>query len=409
MEEFKVLLIEDDEAARQQLAKVIRKEGYQVLVAEDGLTGLELLKKESPEIVITDLKMPGIDGLEVMHTARRISPNAQIIVMTAFGETDAAVSALREGALDYLKKPLDLDQLTLALGRAVERIVEYKKGAVFPTLLLAEDEDKTRERLARVLEKEDWKVFPAANGQEAIDVFKETKIDIVLLDIKMPKKDGLQALHEMRGITDDFEAIILTGHGDENSAIQALRDGAMHFLRKPIDLDQMILTVEKAIDKLHTDRSLKYRTRELELATQIIGTVSLENQILVDLRRLAPRSLKDFAQKLIDAMPMGLLVLRKDATIIYMNRSVAQALERQPEKADEEFVKSLGKVGIKDLPYESLMSAVNRLSSASSGTVETISTGKYSYITLAPMRITFEEKQEDAVLIILRGERGQAS
>jgi YesN/AraC family two-component response regulator len=207
-------------------------------------------------------------------------------------------------------------------------------------------------------------------------------------------------------MSDDFEAIILSGHGDEDSAIKALREGAINFLKKPIDLEQMILAVEKGIEKLHSDRSLKYRTRDLELATEIIGTVTLENQILVDFRRSAPRSAKDFAQKLIDAMPMGLLVLRKDATIKYMNRSVAQALERQPEKADEEFVKSLGKMGIKDLSYEALMSALNKLSTEPSGTVETISTGKYSYITLAPMRIIFEEEQEDAVLIIIRGERG---
>ena len=409
MEEYKVLLVEDDDTARERLAKSIRKAGYLVLVAEDGQAGLELFKKESPEILITDLKMPGIGGLELMHTAKQISPDVQVILITAFGETDTAISAIREGALDYLKKPLDLEQLRVALGRARERIVELKKRAFVPALLLADDEDRIRERLAREMEKEGWKVFPAADGEEAINIFKETKIDIVILDIKMPKKDGLQALHEMRGMSDDFEAIILTGHGDENTAIQALRVGAINFLRKPIDLEQMILAVEKGIEKLQAERSLKYRTRDLELATEIIGTVTLENQILVDFRRSAPRSAKDFAQKLIDAMPMGLLVLRKDATIKYMNRSVAQALERQPEKADEEFVKSLGKMGIKDLSYEALMSALNTLSTAPSGTVETISTGKYSYITLAPMRIIFEEEQEDAVLVIIRGERGQAS
>ena len=409
MEEYKVLLVEDDDTARERLAKSIRKAGYLVLVAEDGQAGLELFKKESPEILITDLKMPGIGGLELMHTAKQISPDVQVILITAFGETDTAISAIREGALDYLKKPLDLEQLRVALGRARERIVELKKRAFVPALLLADDEDRIRERLAREMEKEGWKVFPAADGEEAINIFKETKIDIVILDIKMPKKDGLQALHEMRGMSDDFEAIILTGHGDENTAIQALRVGAINFLRKPIDLEQMILAVEKGIEKLQAERSLKYRTRDLELATEIIGTVTLENQILVDFRRSAPRSAKDFAQKLIDAMPMGLLVLRKDATIKYMNRSVAQALERQPEKADEEFVKSLGKIGIKDLSYEALMSALNTLSTAPSGTVETISTGKYSYITLAPMRIIFEEEQEDAVLVIIRGERGQAS
>ena len=110
MEELKVLVVEDDETERRQLAKAIEKEGYQVLVAEDGRAGVERFKKELPDIVVTDLKMPVIDGIEVMRAVRDLSPNAQVILVTAFGQTDTAICALREGALDYLKKPLDLDQ-----------------------------------------------------------------------------------------------------------------------------------------------------------------------------------------------------------------------------------------------------------------------------------------------------------
>ena len=309
MEEYKVLLIEDDETARSKLSKAIQKEGYQVLTAMNGREGVEQFRKEKPEIVVTDLKMPGMDGLEVMHTVRHESKTTQIIVVTAFGETDTAITALREGALDYLKKPIDLDELTVALGRAKERLSSHKQGESFPTLLLADDEEKIRERLARVLEKEGWRVIPVPNGEEAVKTFKEVKIDIAMMDIKMPKKDGLQALHEMRAMSDDFEAIILTGYGDESSAIQALRDGAINFLKKPIDLDQMILAVQKAVEKLHSDRALKFRIRELELAKQIIGRITSENELLVDLRRQIAEPTKDFAQQLINAIPVHLMVI----------------------------------------------------------------------------------------------------
>ncbi len=409
MEECRVLVIEDDETARKQLAKVIRKEGYQVLVAEDGRAGVELFKKELPEIVVTDLKMPGVDGMEVMHTVRRLSPDVQIILVTAFGKTDTVIMAIREGALDYIKKPIDLDQLTVALGRAREKVMEYKKADAFPALLLADDEQYIRERLSKVMEEEGWKVFQVADGEEAIKVFEETKIDIAILDIKMPKKDGLQALHEMRSISDDFEAIILTGYGDESNAIQALRDGAINFLKKPIDLDQMELAVQKAMEKLQSDRSLKYRIRELELATQIMGTITAENQLFVDLRRHVPKTTRHFARQLLDAIPIGLLVLSKDLAVCYMNRHLARVFEYRPEEIDEQFVKRLGKLGIKDLSYESLMSTVNRIAAAPGGTIETINNGENSYITLVPLRIVREEKEEGAVLIIIGEESGQAS
>ncbi len=405
MEKYKVLLIEDDDTSREQLVKAIRKEGYEVLAAENGGAGLEVFRKELPEIVITDLKMAGVDGLEVMHTVRRLSTDVQVIVITAYGETDTAISALREGALDYLKKPLDLDLLTTALGRAREKIIEHKKSIPFPTVLLAEDDEPIRERIARVLEKEGWKVFAVADGEDAINVFGQRKIDIALLDIKMPKKDGLQALHEMRGTSDDFEAIVITGYGDETSAIQALRDGAINFLKKPVDLEELVLAVEKGLEKLHTERSLKYRTRELELSKQIVAKITGEKEIVVDVRDSTRKPARDFAQRILDAMPVGLAILDRDMKIPYVNGQLATAIEYQPEKINEQFVQSLTKMGIKGLSYKSLMSTVNKVFESPKGTLEIMSVGKYAYVVLTTITILREEKQEEVVLIGIRGAR----
>jgi DNA-binding NtrC family response regulator len=405
MEAIKVLLIEDEEIPRKQLAKVIRKEGFEVLLAENGRVGLEVFKKELPDIVVTDVKMPDVDGLEVMHTVRRLSNNAQIILITAFGETDTVVTALREGALDYLKKPLDLDQLNLALGRAKEKVTALRKCPEFPTIMLVEDEEGTRERLARMLKKEGWRVFQAGDGEEALKLFQQEKVDIAVLDIKMPKKDGIQTLHEMREITRDFEAIILTGYGDEKSAIQALRDGAINFLKKPLDVEQLIITVHKAIEKINLSRSLRYRTRELELAKEIMAQITTEKEIIIDAREHTPKPVKEFAQSLLDAMPLGLVVLNQEMKLRYVNPQVARTMGYQPEEANEEFVQKLAKVGIKELSYETLSATIKKLFSSPPGTIENISTGKYGYLTLVPLTILGEEKKENVILIAMRGER----
>ena len=405
METIKVLLIEDEKIPREQLAKVIRKEGFEVLLAENGRVGLDIFKKELPEIVVTDVKMPDVDGLEVMHTVRRFSKNIQIILITAFGETDTVVAALREGALDYLKKPIDLDQLILALGRAREKVSEFRKSPSFPTILLVEDEKGTRERLARMLKKEGWKVLQAGDGEEALKVFQQEKTDIVVLDIKMPKKDGIQTLHEMRKTTNDFEAIILTGYGDEKSAIQALRDGAINFLKKPLDVEQLIITVHKAIEKINLARALRYRTRELDLAKEIIAQITVEKEIIIDAREHTPKPVREFAQKLLEVMPLGLVVLDRDMKLRYINPHVSRALGYQPEVANEEFVQKLAKVGIKELTYEALSSTINKLFDSPSGTVENVSTGKHSYLTLVPLTIIGEKEKESVIMITMRGER----
>jgi DNA-binding NtrC family response regulator len=405
MDAIRVLLIEDEEIPRKQLAKVIRKEGFEVLLAENGRVGLDVFKKELPEVVVTDVKMPDVDGLEVMHTVRRISNDTQIILITAFGETDTVVTALREGALDYLKKPLDLDQFTLALGRAKEKVSALRDRPAFPTILLVEDEEGTRERLARMLGKEGWRVLQAGDGEKALEVFQQEKVDVVVLDIKMPKKDGIQTLHEMRELTVDFEAIILTGYGDEKSAIQALRDGAINFLKKPLDVEQLIITVQKAIEQINLYRALRYRTRELELAKEIIAQITVEKEIIIDARKHTPKPVKEFARSLLDVMPLGLVVVDQEMKLRYVNPQVAKSMGYQPEVANEEFVQKLDKVGIKELSYETLHSAVSKLFDSPPGTVENINTGKYSCLTLVPLTILGEEKKESVILIAMRGER----
>ena len=84
MENISVLIIDDDVSTREHLAKVIQKEGFEVFIAEDGKTGLDIFHKEHPQIIVTDLKMPQMDGLGLMHTIKQLSPEVQIILTTAF-------------------------------------------------------------------------------------------------------------------------------------------------------------------------------------------------------------------------------------------------------------------------------------------------------------------------------------
>ncbi|MBF0465993.1 MAG: response regulator [Nitrospirae bacterium] len=400
---YKVLLIEDDETARKQLAKYVQKERFQVIPAENGRVGIELFKSEQPQIVLTDLKMPDIDGMEVIHTVKRMSPETEIIVFTGYGEVDTAIAAIREGVLDYLKKPIDLDVLSLALGRAKEKINMRQAESLVPHILLAEDEEIPRTRLKRVLEKEMWKVFDVTNGEDAVGLFAHTKIDVVLLDIKMPKIDGLEALHKMRAINDDFEAIILTGYGDEQSAIQAMRDGALSFLRKPVDLDQLILLIEKALEKLSGDRALKYRTRELELARQIIAQITEEEDVIINIHKTIVEQAMNFAQRLLDSIPMSIIVIRRDLSLIYINKSMLDMIDYSPERIDEKFLEVMKKIGIKEVSIKQITDSVEILFNAH-GRVETIRTGTYSFITLTLITIVGEVK-ENYVLMAVRGER----
>ena len=150
----KVLVIDDEEIIRNKLKKLIEKEGFETLTAADGKEGLEIFHKEQPGLVITDITMPEVDGMEVLHTVKRTDPNCEVVLITGYGDFETSIKALREGVLDYLKKPIDLDQLLIALGRYREKCEQEKALSVAPSILLLEDEEVTRNKLVRILSAE---------------------------------------------------------------------------------------------------------------------------------------------------------------------------------------------------------------------------------------------------------------
>ncbi len=116
----KVLVIEDDPDGLRSVTEAITDAGYVVITATTGRGGLDGLLRESPDVVLSDLFLPDIDGLKVLEEARRLKPGIPVLIMTAYGSVASAVKALKQGAYDYLVKPLDLDDLQIKLGRAVE-------------------------------------------------------------------------------------------------------------------------------------------------------------------------------------------------------------------------------------------------------------------------------------------------
>ncbi len=260
MEEIKLLIIDDDIAAFNELSEFFKKEQVQVLTAADGKAGLSMFSEFCPDVVITDMKLPGIDGLQLLKSMKELRPNIPIILTTAFGDSTVALQAIRLGALDYIKKPVDLNALLVSFGKARERVMALRQDLTFPTVLIAEDEAIARMNLSQLLQDEGFTVFEAENGQVAVDIFARNKIDIALLDIQMPKMDGLTALHTMREKNDDFEALIITAYGDETTAVRALRDGVMNFIKKPIDIDLLLQEINRAKSKIIIERAGRYRS-----------------------------------------------------------------------------------------------------------------------------------------------------
>ena len=128
----RILIIEDEEAIRRVLVKILSEENslYKVFEAVDGLTGTELIKKEDFDLILCDIKMPKMDGVEVLQAAKKLKPEIPIVMISGHGDLDTAVNTMRLGAFDYISKPPDLNRLLNTVRNALDRkklVVENKR------------------------------------------------------------------------------------------------------------------------------------------------------------------------------------------------------------------------------------------------------------------------------------------
>jgi DNA-binding NtrC family response regulator len=121
MADDRLLIIDDEPEMVENLTRLLRREGYRCISATDGRKGLELLESQRPDVVLTDLKMPEVDGMDLLRRAHKIDPGLPVIMITAFSTIESAVAAIKEGAFDYLPKNFSVDQLRVSVERALRQ------------------------------------------------------------------------------------------------------------------------------------------------------------------------------------------------------------------------------------------------------------------------------------------------
>jgi two-component system, response regulator RegA len=133
-----ILLVDDDEVFRQRMARALRDRGHEVRTAGNAEEALALALAESPEYAVVDLKMPGRGGLHLVAELKALDPSTAVVVLTGYGSIATATEAVRRGAVDYVSKPVDADELLAAFGRGAGNATALPETASTPTLARAE-------------------------------------------------------------------------------------------------------------------------------------------------------------------------------------------------------------------------------------------------------------------------------
>ncbi|MCK4278126.1 MAG: response regulator, partial [Desulfurellaceae bacterium] len=325
---MRVLVVDDEIEICQHLKRELEKEGYSVDYETSSSHTLKKLKEAKKSnkpfhLLLLNIQMPEINGFILLRKIRKEKIDVEVIIITGYGDEEKAIESMRLGAVDFLTKPISLKELSMVVFRIQQRRANREPAK--ERILIVEDERELCRHLKRELEKEGWRVDVAYDGTDGLEFFKSSHIDVVVADIKMPKMDGLEMLEKCREISNDFVSIIITGHGDYEKAINALKLGVFDYLKKPFSLEEFITSVKRGIEFLYLHRGLSARERELEIETAIKEHYARDMEKMVEKKtkelEQSYKKLEKIMEEVINAM--ALMVEMRDPYTAGHQRRVA--------------------------------------------------------------------------------------
>lgn len=275
MARYKILIVEDEPVHLNVMKAKLEYEGYEILVAMDGETGLNMIKNQKPDLVLLDIILPKMNGFEVLERLKNESARPPIIVVSNSGQPVEVDKALKFGAIDYLVKaefnPGDvLEKVEKVLGhpqkspeiRPAKSNTQMNVNAEYRNnknssssgqakILIIEDDKFLRDLISQKLKKEGFNTLEAVDGEEGLKIAREKSPDIVLLDLILPGIDGFEILRILKGDknTSLIPVIVLSNLGQKEDMDRALSGGAEDFMVKAHFTPGEIVTKIKSVLK----------------------------------------------------------------------------------------------------------------------------------------------------------------
>lgn len=233
----RVLVVDDEADTCANLSDILTDLGYQVDVAYDGPSAIELVKRHAYDVALLDLKMPGMDGLELYRRIKQLKSGTVAIVVTAYASSNTASDALAAGAWQILPKPVDLAKLLGMIGEAVEQ----------PAVLIVDDDHDLCHTLWDLFRERGYRVCMAHDPTAAADHLRLRQHHVVLIDMKLPNGTGADVFRLVRQANPQARTILVTGARGEMDQLveQTLAAGADAACYKPFDVPRLLDVLAK--------------------------------------------------------------------------------------------------------------------------------------------------------------------
>ncbi|MEH2022892.1 PAS domain-containing protein [Nostoc sp.] len=257
-ENAQVLIIEDSVTAADQITRYFREMGMQSIIYSQGEGAVEEVLRVQPALIILDLQLPNLSGWEVLNQLKT-NPKTKDIPAIIISVVDEHSKGLAQGAFEYLVKPITRAQLQVTIEKlqhparsnSPNLIVVPEVFVDTPLILLAEDNQANIDTISAYLESRGYDLILANNGQQAIDLVRVQRPDLIVMDIQMPGMDGLEAIRRIRNEQQfmHIPMIALTALAMPGDRETSLTAGANEYLTKPVKLKQLVTTIQQLLGR----------------------------------------------------------------------------------------------------------------------------------------------------------------
>jgi len=268
-----ILVMEDETSLAKGLRMILEKEGYRVDIASTGHGAMDALRKKEFDLLVADLRLPDMDGMEIIREVKEKRPATKTIVITGYPSISSAVDAMKLGVSDYLPKPFWDEDFKAAVEKALaggkemylkqEPDITYARREVRherpiqesvkaedlgrPKVLLMEDEPSLARGLKMVLTKQGYEVDLADTGLRALGTLGTKAFDLLVADLRLPDMDGMEVIRTVKEASPETQVIVITGYASVPSAVNSMKIGALDYLAKPFTMDEFMVAVDKAV------------------------------------------------------------------------------------------------------------------------------------------------------------------
>jgi DNA-binding NtrC family response regulator len=236
-----LLIVDDHAGMRASLSDILEEDGYNIQAAADGREAIGVCSRDHVDLVLMDVRMPGMSGIDAFRQIKKLSRSTQVILMSAYSVEATRQEAVKEGALAFLQKPLDLD-----------RVLELVRQTGRPPALLVMDPDSERDKLSERLIREAYRTYVCDVPEEAIELAEQVGFKLIIIDADLKRANPMDVYMRLCVALPEAVAIIATGETTLRE-VQDAMGSKLDCMTKPVNTEKLSRALTRIKDQKEDD------------------------------------------------------------------------------------------------------------------------------------------------------------